>query len=411
MWKWVLGLVLWASPCMAESVLVVVIDDADPEHLRLVGSSEVLAPTLEKVRDQALYFPAVWSSSRCAPSLDQLLTGKRPHQSGRTYNSTNTLPDVDPNLSVVRLFADRGYRTFLAGKFWHGCIHDWGFEAGFDWNQPWDQLGRVTQQPVFDWLSALDPQEDFFLYWAPKMPHLPHDPPVSFIEAQAPSSEYLLPEYVDPCVEPTWRREERIFRSMLTWFDDELRKLGKHLRMLGREDSTTVLIVNDNGWTQGIVGKGFCGRKAIEGPVWLSGSGVTPGVFGGMLYLEDFHGVLASLAAGQLEIPGPRGELVRACYPGNHDLDAASAVFAITARDERYKLDWFTRDVLEPDNQSLRITYRLALFPTRLSGEVRMYDLVSDPFELTDVAGTPGLEMEQQRLMMLAETLYEDLLP
>ncbi|RYD29260.1 MAG: sulfatase, partial [Verrucomicrobiaceae bacterium] len=97
-------------------------------------------------------------------------------------------------------------------------------------------IGRKGLEPVFDFIRRATADSTPFLVWyAPMMPHLPHDPPAE-----------LLAKYLDRVPSPHMAR----YLAMVEWFD---RTCGELLDFLDREklaDNTVVVYLCDNGWIQ-----------------------------------------------------------------------------------------------------------------------------------------------------------------
>jgi uncharacterized sulfatase len=75
----------------------------------------------------------------------------------------------------------------------------------------------------------------FFLWYAPMLPHQPHDPP-----------ERLLAKY-----RAEGRSEhEAKYWAMCTWFDETCGALRAMLEELGLAENTLTIYLADNGWIQ-----------------------------------------------------------------------------------------------------------------------------------------------------------------
>ncbi|MBM4063152.1 MAG: sulfatase, partial [Planctomycetes bacterium] len=73
----------------------------------------------------------------------------------------------------------------------------------------------------------------FFVWYAPMLPHQPHDP-----------SADRLARYTGKG--PTAAAEK--YHAMVEWFDDTIGELDRHLRDRGLEHDTLVVYLADNGW-------------------------------------------------------------------------------------------------------------------------------------------------------------------
>jgi uncharacterized sulfatase len=93
---------------------------------------------------------------------------------------------------------------------------------------------------------AREKQQPFFLWYAPFLPHTPHNPP-----------ERLLSKY---------RQEGRPlpiarYYAMCEWFDETCGQLIEYLEAKGIRDDTLIVYVTDNGWIQNPAGRGYAPRS------------------------------------------------------------------------------------------------------------------------------------------------------
>ena len=91
-------------------------------------------------------------------------------------------------------------------------------------------------QPIYDFIA--DAQSDgkpFFVWYAPMLPHTPHNPP-----------ERLLAKYQDKTPSPHVAK----YWAMVEWFDETCGQLLDHLDKQGLAENTIVCYVTDNGWIQ-----------------------------------------------------------------------------------------------------------------------------------------------------------------
>jgi uncharacterized sulfatase len=102
-------------------------------------------------------------------------------------------------------------------------------------------------QPIADFLTtATSQQNPFFLWYAPFLPHTPHNPP-----------ERLLKKY---------RTDDRPltvakYYAMCEWFDETCGELVRLLEEQGVSDNTLIVYVTDNGWIQNPTANGYAPRS------------------------------------------------------------------------------------------------------------------------------------------------------
>ena len=95
-------------------------------------------------------------------------------------------------------------------------------------------IGRKTMQPIYDFIEA-EKDKPFFVWYAPMLPHQPHDPP-----------ERLLAKYAQPDRDPAIAK----YCAMCEWFDETCGELLDWLDAKKLSDNTLVVFVVDNGWIQ-----------------------------------------------------------------------------------------------------------------------------------------------------------------
>ena len=147
--------------------------------------------------------------------------------------------------TVPELLAKKGYLSHQSGKWWEGSYQRGGFSHGMTRGFPKErgrhgddglEIGRRGMAPVLNFVdSAVEQKKPFFLWYAPFLPHTPHNPP-----------ERLLKKY---------RKEGRHvslakYYAMCDWFDETCGQLIDHLETAGVTDNTMIVYVTDNGWIQ-----------------------------------------------------------------------------------------------------------------------------------------------------------------
>lgn len=401
------------EPGRRPNIVLLVADDMDYEHFGFAGHALVQTPTLDALAAQGVLFTHGFvPMSRCRPSQAALLTGLWPHQNGVYFNVG--ADHIDPDTSLALLLARAGYATVGEGKFWEGDARAMGFSnlaiANYTTFVRWDQ------QHLFDWLARTPREAPFFVWWAPELPHVPHDPPERLL-ARIPSESIAVPDWFegDEAARAEFRARERSLLAMDAWLDEGVAQLIEELRALGELEDTLFVFLSDNGWANGCVSKGWGFDKGLRTPVVFS----WPAGLAGGARLEDlvspvdvyatlldFAGVPApegcvgqSLRARLEGRPGePRSALFGALYPltpGAELADPARDAYALWARDERWKFILTLKDVAaHPDAGSdvgEREDIKVSLAPAfvRRRGEVELYDLARDPYERTNLADAP----------------------
>jgi arylsulfatase A-like enzyme len=100
------------------------------------------------------------------------------------------------------------------------------------------KIGRETMQPIYDFIAdATKENKPFFVWYAPMMPHLPHNPPARFLDKYRNKTNSIH-------VAKYWATVE--------WFDETCGQLIEHLDQRGLTSNTIIVYVADNGWIQSV---------------------------------------------------------------------------------------------------------------------------------------------------------------
>ena len=245
------------------NVVLIISDDQGWQDYSFMGHPAVRTPHLDRLAAQSLTFTRGYvPSSLCCPSLASIITGRYPHQHRVTSNDPPLVPGLraadfqrsaafregrevmNRHLEAVptlpRLLARRGYLSLQTGKWWQGDFRRGGVTDGMTTGARHGdeglKIGRETMQPVRDFIDkATEAQKPFFVWYAPMLPHTPHNPP-----------ERLLAQYRDKA--PSLQVAK--YWAMCEWFDESCGQLLNHLDRKGLADNTIVVYVTDNGWIQ-----------------------------------------------------------------------------------------------------------------------------------------------------------------
>ncbi|MBP7948355.1 MAG: sulfatase-like hydrolase/transferase [Verrucomicrobiales bacterium] len=265
------GMVVPSKAAGNPNVVFIISDDQAWTDYGFMGHPEVETPHLDKLSRQSLTFTHGYvPTSLCCPSLAALLTGKFPHETKVTGNEPPRPRDAngkpssqayqDPGFleQVATLngfitahprlpaeLAKAGYLSFQSGKWWAGNFSSGGFTHGMSHGSAAKggrhgdvglEIGRKTLQPIFDFLAeAQRQQRPFFLWYAPMLPHQPHDPPPRLLEKYQKRTPSLP-------VAKYW--------AMCELFDETCGQLLTHLEQQNLADHTLVVFLSDNGWIQ-----------------------------------------------------------------------------------------------------------------------------------------------------------------
>ncbi len=246
------------------NVLFLISDDQGWGDFGFMGSDEIATPHLDRLAAEGLAFPRGYvPTALCRASLATLVTGLYPHEHKITGNDppkgvkrAKMLAHIEAAVTVPELLKGAGYRSLQTGKWWEGECRCGGFTEGMTHGDPkrggrhGDEglaIGRKTLQPALDFMDSCQEEgTPFFLWYAPLLPHTPHNPP-----------ERLLEAYAKPGVSGSIAK----YRAMCTWFDETCGQLLGHLDERGLAGNTLVVLVVDNGWIQRPDAGGFAPRS------------------------------------------------------------------------------------------------------------------------------------------------------
>jgi len=246
------------------NVVILLSDDHAWTDYGFMNHPHIRTPHLDKLaRQSALFTRGYVPNSLCRPSLATIITGKYPHQHGIVGNDPAPTPGVGKkgeqylaarlkmierfkqNDTIPRLLAGKGYISFQSGKWWEGDYTTGGFTAGMTHGDPSHggrhgdvglTIGRQSMKPVLDFISdAAEKKTPFFLWYAPMLPHDPHNPP-----------QRLLDKYKDKTDSIHIAR----YWAMVEWWDETCGQVLDQLEAKGLAENTIVIYLADNGWIQ-----------------------------------------------------------------------------------------------------------------------------------------------------------------
>lgn len=269
------ALLLAAPDPSSPNVVLIISDDQGWTDYGFMGHPRARTPHLDKLASESRLFTRGYvTSSLCCPSLAAILTGRYPHQTKITSNEPPTPAGIPKGTRyqnpaflaqvqklngflaeqprIPALLAGKGYRSFQAGKWWGGSFTTGGFTEGMTHGDPAKggrhgdeglEIGRKTLDPVTKFMDKCQADNaPFFVWYAPMLPHTPHNPPPRFMAPQREGASSL----------PQAR-----YLAMCGWFDETCGQLLKHLDDKGLRDNTIVVYVTDNGWIQDPSGPGY----------------------------------------------------------------------------------------------------------------------------------------------------------
>src|SRR5690554_349678 len=309
----------------APNVLLIMTDDAGYGVSGTFGGV-IPTPALDRIADNGLRYTQFNSTSLCSPTRAALLTGRNHHAVGfgvitelsTGYPGYNSIIGTD-NGTIGQILKGNGYATSWFGKnhntpsFAYGAagpFDQWPSGMGFDYFYGF-QGGETDQYTpylfqdhtqIFPWidkpdynlstdladeaigrmkaLQSADPNQPFFIYYAPGGTHSPHQPPKEWIEkfkgkfdmgwnvmreqifanqkrlGVIPANTQLTPwpkelpqwESLSADEKKMFARQAEVFAAFAAYTDDEIGRVIQQVEDMGELDNTLIIYIHwDNG--------------------------------------------------------------------------------------------------------------------------------------------------------------------
>ncbi|TWU11520.1 Choline-sulfatase [Symmachiella macrocystis] len=386
-------LALFALPVNAQAkppnVVMIISDDQAWTDFGFMGHRDIKTPNLDQLaRESAVFTRGYVPASLCRPSLATMITGLYPHQHKISGNDPPKgtdrqlmLKHIQNAPTLPRLLGKQGYRSHQSGKWWEGNYRLGGFTAGMTHGDPKHggrhgddglKIGRQGMEPIFDFIRESN-DEPFFLWYAPFLPHSPHNPP-----------ERLLKKYEKP------GRSIHVARyyAMCEWFDETCGELLDFLDKNNLADDTLVVFVTDNGWIQSTDSRRYAPKSkrsqydgGVRTPIMLCWPGkIAPGENTTLASSIDLAPTI--LKACGIDPP--------TSMPG---IDLVSVAAGHPTKRTAIHGEIFAHDIADIDSPRASLLYRWVIqghwkliVPADESAGVELYDLDADPHETKNLA-------------------------
>ncbi|MFT5464036.1 MAG: arylsulfatase A-like enzyme [Planctomycetota bacterium] len=382
------------APTRAPNIVMIIADDQAWGDFGFMGHPDINTPHLDQLAaDSAVFERGYVPSSLCRPSLATMITGLYPHQHLITGNDPprgvqrdRMLKHIAAVPTLPRVLALQGYRSLQTGKWWEGNCQCGGFTEGMTHGEPERggrhgdvglEIGRETMQPIFDFVADCG-DDPFLLWYAPLLPHTPHNPP-----------ERLLARYRTP------GRSLHVARyfAMCEWFDETCGQLLDDLEERGLRENTIVLFASDNGWIQRTDSRGYAPRSkrspnegGVRTPIMISWPGhVTPGTREQLASTIDFAPTVLRACGVDSALALPGLDLV--------ELAESKATERKTVFRQAVFGEIFAHDVADIDDPSRSLLFRWMvsgqwklIVPATGEAPMELYDVLRDPAEEYNLA-------------------------
>jgi arylsulfatase A-like enzyme len=388
----------------------------------------------------------------CCPGRATLLTGQRSRDHGVVENDARLF---DPRVSLATELQGVGYRTMLAGKYfndedrladktppgWERVYIGGGYFASTWWDQglpvlngssPWDYTVDVLRRRSTEWLATIPPSDPVFLWLAPYAVHAGRyeDGSVSG-EQPVPAprhrgdrrcagvGSWFTPAHLEPvrADKPAYLRAHRApaaFRwgwpmtrvcEALLSTDQLLAAVERTLVAQGRANVVYIVVAdNGMGWGQ----HGWVRKRvpyAAQMPLlvhWRSGLGPVPRTVTSTVTSTDVAPTICAIAGCTL---GP--------FPNGRPVSGRSLVPLLTGTVTSLGRSAIPIEHLGGDPgprgmpawQGLRTTDESPLgrwsYVRYATGEVELYDLERDPWQLDNRAGDAAVAPVERDLRLI----------
>ena len=292
-----------------------------------MGHDHIRTPHLDRLASQSLCFTRGYATAPlCSPSLASIISGLYAWQHGVTGNDplfdydgqryspdwniirrSNFQPAVEnfyQNKILTQYLSEAGYQCLQTGKWWLGSWEDGYFDAGMTHGDPSQKgrhgdegltIGREGLDTIFSFIEQSQQKDaPFFIWYAPFLPHTPHNPP-----------ERLLRTYRDKAESEFIAK----YWAMCEWFDETCGELTGYLENNQLAEETLILYTTDNGWIQNPTANGYAPRskrtpyeKGIRTPLMLHWPGTIFPYLDSTNLVSNIDIVPTLLAAAQIPV-------------------------------------------------------------------------------------------------------------
>jgi len=279
------------------NIVYIISDDHSWTDYGFMGHPQIETPHLDKLASRSAIFTRGYvPTALCRPALATFANGLYAHQHGVTGNDPSPLPappaattpgagdatgkgkgkgkgqpespeyaalrekliaKMDGPPTIMKLLGEKGYVSHQSGKWWEGSPARGGFTKGMTRGFPEPggrhgddglKIGREGMEPVFDFIDeAVAAEKPFFVWYAPFLPHTPHNPPQRLFDkykAKGIASDHVTRYY-----------------AMVEWFDETCGQLLDKIEKEGLTENTLVVYVGDNGWIQDATSQGYAPKS------------------------------------------------------------------------------------------------------------------------------------------------------
>jgi len=447
-----------------QNVVVIIGDDHAAGVLGRLGNDIIKTPNLDKLSDQGLLFANAFANSPlCSASRQSLLTGKYPHATGVTLLTTSF---PEEQLTLADHLKTFGYKSAIIGKNHFNNELNHGFDIKIErrdyfnhleQNRPRIPPDTISVRPAWKpfrdpariWLNsdafpsdkydeesigtyyankAVDfinsNKEDRFLLWVGfHEPHSPFNFPIEYAGQYDPSKMPLptgSPEDNEfiPLVFKDLTEEERrgiisAYYTSVEYLDKNVGIIMDGLEKAGISENTLVVYLGDHGYLLNDhkrFEKHMMWEEAVRAPLIIRAGAVRLelNVRKEMVEFVDVVPTIVDLL-GVEEKPDIQGRSLAPFFQDNTD-NKRYVVFSEFLADNKAMVrteGW--KYIYTTGKHDLQQGYATGNPPSGIRH--RLYDLVNDPRETTDVSHDPGNAEKLKELQIRMLEIFEETHP
>jgi arylsulfatase A-like enzyme len=413
------------------------IDSLRPSHLGCYGYHRATSPSIDALAERGAIFTRCYASDvPCLPSRTALFSGRFGIHNGvvghagtaaqMRYPGDGHRTDPD-RLPLPTTLSLGGMKTVSFTSFANRHLA-WHFCAGWDvLVKPSNKNGHETAEevaaPVLDWLDEHVRADNFFLHVNFWDPHTPYRTPLDYgnpFEGQ-PAPAWMTEDRLAALLAdfgprgardlishdvthslPRSPRQMSSLEDYATWIDgydvgiryvdEHLGRIVERLKTLGMLEDTIVIVSADHAENQGELNvfgdHATADHATARVPLVITGPGIRPGRYDGLVYQLDLAPTLCELAG----VPVPGRWDGRSLVPIIEGSDGSGRDHLVVGQGA-----WTCQRAVVTRTHLLIRTYHAGLqsFP-----EVMLFDLAADPHETDDLAPSePALVQELDHLL------------
>ncbi len=231
----------WLQAQSPPNVLIIMADDCTFNDLPAYGGQNAKTPHIDKLAREGLLFRRAYlSEAMCQPCRAELFSGQYPTRNGCAWNhsaSRNSVTSMPHHLGPL------GYRVGLAGKVHVKPKKVFPFEEidGFDSNCVRNPTRPHQLSGISEFIGR-DQQKPFCLVVALVEPHVPW---VMGDASQYPPATIKLPPNLADT--PRTRQDFSAYLAEITYMDGQVGEILKVLEESGKANDTLVLFTSEQG--------------------------------------------------------------------------------------------------------------------------------------------------------------------